>query len=115
MNSYLLHFVAYTFAMIGFIVMVLFIYKKSVYSGTKQNNKEFLCIENSLKLSPTKTIYVVKAGKEKFLIAGDTSTTTMLSKLENTQETPNYEFENLNTNLTELPTIKKHIQRISRG
>ena len=68
MNSYLLHFIAYTFAMLGFIVMVLFIYKKAMYAGDSCKNKNFLSVESSLKISPTKTVYVIKAGKEKFLI-----------------------------------------------
>ena len=44
---------------------------------------DFLQVENSLRISPVKTIYVIKAGSERFLIAGDTATTTMLAKLEN--------------------------------
>ncbi|MBQ9244760.1 flagellar biosynthetic protein FliO [bacterium] len=115
MNSYLLHFVAYTFAMIGFIVMVMFIYKKSVYACSSSKNKEFLKVENSLKLAPTKTVYVIKAGKEKFLIAGDSSNTTMLAKLNSEEEFSIKEFQAEETNIREIPSVKRHIQRISRG
>lgn len=83
MNSYILHFGIYTLAMIGFIAIALYVYKKSVFTGIQTRDKDFLTVENYLKLSPTKTVYVIKAGEEKFLIAGDSSCTTMLAKLEN--------------------------------
>ncbi|MGM9994253.1 MAG: flagellar biosynthetic protein FliO [Candidatus Avigastranaerophilus sp.] len=88
MNTYIMNFIVYTFAMIGFLLMVLFVYKKAVYSAPVQNNKNMLNVETSMKLSPTKTIYVINAGKERFLIAGDTANTTMLAKLENTDFEP---------------------------
>ena len=113
MNSYLLHFVAYTFAMIGFIVMILFVYKKTAYPGNVQKNKDFLCVENSLKLSATKTVYVIKAGNEKFLVAGDTATTTMLAKLNDKTETVNYEYTE--NKITEIPSLKRQMQRLNRG
>ena len=83
MNSYIMHFVIYTFAMIGFIVMALFVYKKAVYAPQNSGKKNILSVETLLKLAPTKTVYVIKAGSERFLIAGDSSNTTMLAKLEN--------------------------------
>jgi flagellar biogenesis protein FliO len=113
MNGYLMHFVAYTFAMVGFIVMVMFVYKKAMYSSPSSKNKEFLAIENSLRLSATKTVYVIKAGKEKFLIAGDSANTTMLAKL-NSDNIP-VQKENLENQVSELSSVRKHIQRISRG
>ena len=89
MNSYIIHFVIYTFAMIGFIVMALFVYKKTVYAPQNTNKKNILSVETLLKLAPTKTVYIIKAGSERFLIAGDSANTTMLAKLEN---------ENININ-----------------
>lgn len=85
MNSYIVNFAVYSFAMVGFFLTILFVYKKSINPMGVNNNKEFLKVENALKLSPVKTIYVIKAGNEKFLIAGDTANTTMLAKLENNQ------------------------------
>ena len=82
MNTYIINFATYTFAMIGFIALILYIYKKSVYNTLNIKNKNYLNVENLLRLSPTKTVYIVKAGKERFLIAGDNSTTTMLAKLD---------------------------------
>ena len=83
MNTYIVNFAVYSFAMVGFLLTMLFVYKKSIYPSIQSNNKNFLKVENTLKLSPVKTIYVIEAGSEKFLIAGDTANTTMLAKLEN--------------------------------
>ena len=85
MNSYIINFGVYSFAMIGFLAAILFVYKKSVSAGAPVRNKDFLKVDNMLRLSPAKTLYVIKAGNEKFLIAGDAANTTMLAKLDNTQ------------------------------
>ena len=82
MNEYIMHFIIYTFAMIGFIVLILFVYKKAVYTPQNSEKKNVLSVETFLKLAPTKTVYILKAGKERFLIAGDSANTTMLAKLE---------------------------------
>ncbi len=81
MNSYIIHFATYTLAMIGFIVIAVYIYKKTMYTGAAQGDKNYLKIENALRLSASKTVYVLKAGSEKFLIAADSSNTTLLAKL----------------------------------
>lgn len=116
MNSYLVNFAIYTLAMIGFIAMALFVYKKSMYSTSKTKGKEFLQVENALRLSATKTVYVIKAGTERFLVAGDPANTTMLAKLnENkTNETSEYEISD-REKITDLSTMKKLAQRINRG
>ena len=111
MNSYLIHFATYTFAMIGFIGVALFIYKKAMFSPIQNKNREFLKVENALRLSSSKTIYVIKAGNEKFLIAGDTSNTTMLAKLDKSS-TDNFEIYN-SDNVTEIPTIKNLVQKMN--
>lgn len=87
MNSYIVNFATYTLAMVGFIVLILFVYKKAMYTPINAKNREYLNVENVLKLSPTKTVYIIKAGTERFLVAGDSTTTTMLAKLD---------FENIN-------------------
>ncbi len=112
MNSYMINFATYAFAMIGFILTVLFIYKKSTNISASQNKKNFLQVENSLKISPVKTIYVIKAGSEKFLIAGDTANTTMLAKLESN----NYEEEQINeTNQVRKFTSLCKLSKAGRG
>ena len=81
MNGYIINFATYTFAMIGFIVIVLYVYKKSVCMPNNLNN-QYLKVENMIKLSPAKSVYIIKAGYERFLVAGDSSSTTLLAKLE---------------------------------
>lgn len=113
MNGYLIHFATYTFAMIGFIVIILFIYKKTMYSVSSAADKNFLKVESLLKLSPTKTLYVIKAGTERFLIAGDNTNTTMLSKLdENNVYIPE---EMIKEKIMDFSSIKETIQKINRG
>lgn len=82
MNSYIVNFATYTLAMVGFIVLILFVYKKAMYTPINAKNREYLNVENILKLSPTKTVYIIKAGTERFLVAGDNTTTTLLAKLD---------------------------------
>ena len=43
--------------------------------------KGIIQIEDALGLSPRKTLYIIKAGEEKFLIAADLDKTTLISKL----------------------------------
>ncbi len=75
-------FMTYTFAMMGFIVVILFVYKKAMYSPMEAKNRKYLQVENALRISPTKTIFIIKAGSERFLIAGDNTNTTLLAKLD---------------------------------
>ncbi len=115
MNGYILNFAVYAMAMVGFFVLTVFIYKKSLGFNTDNKNREYLKVENSLRLSATKTIYVIKAGSEKFLIAGDVSNTTMLSKLDNTENFEEF-YENKNhKNVKELTPLKSLAKRINRG
>ena len=82
MSPYFLKFIVCTFAMIGFLATIIAVYKKAVYAPHNSENKNFLKVETLMKLAPTKTLYVINAGEERFLIAGDSANTTMLAKLE---------------------------------
>ena len=82
MGHYLVHFSIYTMAMIGFIFLALFIYKKFSITTMSLKRKGIIQIEDALGLSPRKTLYIVKAGDEKFLIAADLDKTTLISKLD---------------------------------
>lgn len=82
MPSYFLQFMAYTLAMVGFLGLCVFIYKKLCLGTISHTNPDYLCIENGLRINARKQIFVVRAGKERFLIASDTERTTMLAKLE---------------------------------
>ena len=78
--GYLANFIVYTLAMVGVIVVALLVFKNSTGITTKSSSKT-LKIHDTLSLGPRKTLYIVSAGNEKFLIAGDVDKTTLISKL----------------------------------
>ncbi len=86
MSHYIVHFAVYTMAMIGLIFFALFVYKKFSISAISLKKKGLIEIEDALGLSPRKTLYIIKANNEKFLIAADLERTTLISKLENEQK-----------------------------
>ena len=112
MNSYLINFATYTLAMIGFLAIAIFVYKKTVFTGASTRDKDFLRVESTMRLSATKTVYVIKAGREKFLIAGDAANTTMLAKLEdNFVEEESF----IKNNMTGFSSESTILQKIGRG
>ena len=86
MTSYLITFVIYTTAMIGAIFLALFVYKKFSINRNFGTNSKFLAIEDYINLGVRKQLYIVRAGKERFLIASDTERTTFLAKLNSTED-----------------------------
>lgn len=89
MSGYFVQFLAYTFAMVGFLAVCLITYKKFCQPVMMNKSTDCLCIENALRLTPKKQIYVVRAGNERFLVASDAETTTMLAKLDNEEISSN--------------------------
>ena len=81
MGHYVVNFAIYTMAMIGLICFALFVYKKFAINAITTKRKGILKVEDVLGLSPRKTLYIVRAGNEKFLIAADLERTTLISKL----------------------------------
>lgn len=88
MGTYLINFLVYSMAMVGLLFVCLMVYKKTMVNNRCSKNKNELDIENALNLSPRKTIYIVKAGNEKFLIASDAERTTFLAKLDVSGKAP---------------------------
>lgn len=83
MFGYLTGFCVYTFAMIGIILVGFVVAKRCMYGNSSAKNRDkFLEVETSLVIEPKKTIYVLKAGNEKFLIASDMEKTSFLTKLD---------------------------------
>ena len=80
--GYLSNFVVYLFAMMGVIMLALFVYKKFNVNSIGVKNNHTLRVEDALSLSARKTLYVIKSGSERFLIAADMERTTLISKLE---------------------------------
>lgn len=82
MGSYLINFSLYTLAMVGVIFCALFVFK-GVMTGKGFSKKSgFLNVEETMSLSPRKTLYVIKAGDEKFLLASDIDKTSLIAKLD---------------------------------
>ena len=81
MTGYISGFLVYTLAMIGVIFIAFIIAKKSLSFTSNKNKSNFLKVENSLNLEPRKNLYVVKAGREKFLIASSGEGCQFISKL----------------------------------
>ena len=80
MTNYMINFWVYTMAMIGFIALCAFIYKKS-NTLTSINSKNSLKIDDKIALNARKSLYVVNAGGERFLIAGDIDNTSLIARL----------------------------------
>ena len=79
MSGYLVNFIVYTAAMIGVIFLAVFVYKKFSYTGVSKS--KFLNVEDCINLAPRKNLYVIRAGKERFLVASDAERTSLISKL----------------------------------
>lgn len=79
--GYLTNFIVYTLAMVGVIMLAVFVFKTTTSVSTKCGSKNLKVLE-TLSLGPRKTLYIVSAGEEKFLIAGDVDKTSLISKLE---------------------------------
>lgn len=95
MGGYLINFIVYTTAMIGIIFLAVIVYKNFSYNGMSKS--KFLNIEDCISLTPRKNLYVVKAGKERFLIASDPERTSLISKLN--------ESEKITNSVDDLPAI----------
>lgn len=80
MAGYVFNFVIYALAMVGLIILAVVTYQKTL--GTASSNRDALSIDEKLSLNPRKTLYIVKAGKEKFLIASDLDRTSLIAKLD---------------------------------
>jgi len=85
--GYLANFIVYFLAMIGIIILALFVYKKFNMDTLTTSRRNNLKVEDYLSLSPRKTLYVIREGNERFLISSDTDRTTLISKLETREET----------------------------
>lgn len=110
MGQYLISFVAYTFAMIGVIALSVVVYKKCFARDVDVKKSQYLAVENRLNLSARKSLYVIKAGAERFLIAGDIDKTTFLAKLTDEEEAV---LEEKNTVKFEIPKKKAVLAGVS--
>lgn len=63
------------------MIIALCIYKKVTTTIQRGTRNDFLGLEHRLDLSARKSIYVIRAGNERFLIAADLERTSLLAKL----------------------------------
>lgn len=112
MGTYLINFLVYSMAMVGLLFVCLMVYKKTMVNNRCSKNKNELDIENALNLSPRKTIYIVKAGNEKFLIASDAERTTFLAKLDVSGKAPAMQAY---TPQAITPAVVKPVQKEDTG
>lgn len=82
MSGYILNFMVYTMAMGGLIFFALFIYKKVMNGNFSSQGSKMLSIEETMSINPRKSLMIVRAGNERFLIASDIDKTTLISKLD---------------------------------
>ena len=90
MRHYLINFTVYLLAMTGVIFLAIIIWKNAT-SVTQKMKKSGMKIEDSLNLSPRKTLYIINIQDERFLIASDYDKTVLLSKLQK-DEKPSFEI-----------------------
>jgi len=82
MGGYLVNFSIYTLAMVGVIFGALFLFKGLMTGRGFSKKSEFLNVEESISLSPRKSLYVIKAGEQRFLVAADVERTSLIAQLD---------------------------------
>lgn len=85
MTTHIIAFIFYTLAMLGVMFVAFAVYKNVVLGQNSHISK--LKIEDMLRLNQRKSLYVINYEGEKFLIASDIDSTSLISKL-NSKETP---------------------------
>lgn len=80
--GYMTNFIVYVMAMVGVIVVALLAFKFTTSGGNLARKSKYLKLVDTMPLGQRKNLYIVSAGKEQFLIAGDVDKTTLISKLE---------------------------------
>ena len=84
--GYLGNFIVYVSAMIGVIVVALLVFKQATSGGSLGHKSKYLKLIDTMPLGQRKNLFIVSTGKEQFLIASDVDKTTLISKLENVEE-----------------------------
>ena len=102
MTGFLIKTLFYTAGVVGFLFIAYLVAKNSLNGtiGFKRKNGN-LEIEETLSISPRKTLHIVKAFNEKFLIASDATSTTLLAKLNSNNELEEEITENFSSLIEE--------------
>ena len=102
MTGFLIKTLFYTAGVVGFLFIAYIVARNSM-NGTLAFKKKTgnLEIEETLSISPRKTLHIVKAFDEKFLIASDANSTTLLAKLNSNNEFEEEITENFSSLINE--------------
>lgn len=115
MSGYLVNFAVYTMAMLGLIFFALMIYQKvSQNGGFGLKRSAFLEVEETLSMGARKTLYVVRAGNERFLLASDMEKTSFIAKLDE-NSTFNIEEEDESYSLDDLYDTERPVTPIKQA
>ncbi|MEW5821229.1 MAG: flagellar biosynthetic protein FliO [Cyanobacteriota bacterium] len=93
MTEFIFGFTVYTLGAIGVLVLGYVAAKYLINNtGFKPNHpqKDFLKIEQGLALENRKSIYMVKAGKQRFLVATTPENVSFLAELDNDNQPKDY-------------------------
>lgn len=101
MTTHIAAFIFYTLAMLGVMFVAFSVYKNVVLGQNVHTTK--LKIEDMLRINQRKSLYVINYEGERFLIAGDSDSTTLISKLD-TKEKQNINRQNVVQIQKEEPT-----------
>lgn len=115
---YIISFTIYTLSMSGLIALALLVYKKFTNISTSNKKTKSLTVEETMSVGPRKTLMIVKAGEERFLIASDVDKTTLISKLNGAeniiQTVPKTEIKTepkSENSVVDLEKVKKSIEK----
>ena len=100
--------------MSGLIAFALFIYKKVTNGTALSKNSKNLSIEESMMINPRKSLMIVKAGKERFLIASDIDKTSLIAKLNSGENNNSVTVDNKNyqdSTIVDLNQVKNSIDK----
>lgn len=124
MGGYVVSFTVYTMAMVGLICFAVFVYKKVTEGSMLTGKTKCLEIEETMSINPRKSLHIIRAGKERFLIASDVDKTTLIAKLENNEkvniedivdieslESSNKGTQKIEESQSQLVSIKQHRQK----
>lgn len=113
MAHYIISFTVYTLAMSGLIALALFVYKKVTNISSLNKNSKILSIEETMMINPRKTLMIVKAGNERFLIASDIDKTSLIAKLNQNENITSVQEDKIisNNSIVDLNKIKNNIDK----
>ncbi len=111
MGHYLSNFAVYTMAMTGLICFAVIAYKKLAGTGFSANESNILKVEETLNINPRKSLMIVRAGNERFLVASDVDKTALISRLGMNQKQALPAARNTQRNVTPVAPCNERVQR----